>query len=181
MIILQLEKVDTTGLRRKDLTEPRKATNRAAAELWHESFMERHFAPNNVNRYRLQRRHRIYLRTMKREQGAGKGKSVLLAFSGRSERAAKFLATITASSRQGTVRMSMPKYFVRPFVGTIERRFTDKEGNVRVRRHVVRRQPDKVRELTATTNIERRAIARTSRDKFVELVHQRRAAIAEQL
>lgn len=129
-------------------------------QFWHREIMPLHFRSGNRQKYQYERRTNLYLYYIKPEEGVGEGKTTLLVLKGRSPRDAKYLASFTATQHIARCRMNMPTYFTHPFTGSITDPRTGRQ------RHI-RRQPDKPKELRATTMGERQQMIRECKKRIV--------------
>lgn len=131
-------------LSKANMARAAKDALRTAAELWRDKILPERFLFGTQNQYQFDQRTQIYLRIIKRIFGQGEGKSanLLLRLKGTSFRFAQYFSTITATGNRATITMKMPAYFTNPQIGTVY-----ENG----RRKQIRRQPDKVRELTQMT------------------------------
>ncbi len=142
------------------LNEIQKRVLFAIGEKWFSEVFPLHFSAGNKSRYRFEPRNRSYLLGEKNEQGVGKGKNpnIFVVFSGESERAMTALPPrISGNHKKVTVRVSNPPfYFGNPFIGRreIEKEVRGKDGSTRTIavEFNVRRQPDKVAEVTQIPN-----------------------------
>jgi len=129
-------------------------------QFWHEKIMPRHFAPGNKHRYKYASRRNFYLHYIKKQEGVGEGKTVLLILKGRSPRDAKYGASFTATQHIAKCSMKMPAYFTHPYIGAV---VDPRTGRLR---HI-RQQPDKPAELKATTLDERDRLGRVYKQHIV--------------
>ena len=135
----------TSTFSKANLAKAAKAALRLSAEMWRDDIMPERFLLQTQNQYVLETRTQIYLRIIKRLMGVGEGKSsnLLLRLKGTSFRFAKYFSTITATANKSTITMRMPAYFTNPKIGTVYENGKRKQ---------IRRQPDKVKELTQMTH-----------------------------
>lgn len=131
----------------------------SAAEFWMRRFFPMHFAPGNRQRYNHEPRSRVYRSKVKEQEGQGDGKNTDLIFSGMSRRWLRSSAKITGTSNQATLRMNGPGYFANPFIGRIKKQLYTRPGEKPQFTMIdIKRQPNKVKELTQVRDDERREI-----------------------
>lgn len=138
---LELDKTARDALRKLGgtLAAGRASLMHDIATYWHTELFPGHFTPGAEQRYGYEPRSKKYL-ARKAKYGRGQGKYVSNLFTGESRRRMTQLKTITSTSGTATVRMDAPTYFRKPFVGTR----TTSSGKT----FTVKRQPDKVAEVT---------------------------------
>lgn len=164
--VLNTEVVDRSGLRglgRRWGAIQRNAL-RDTAEHYHRRLFPRHFTPGNTSRYGHTPRSRFYRQVIKPFQGAGQGKFVDLQLKGTSRRAMVHLAKITATKNRATITMRPPNYFTNPFVGVLRGR----GGKLKQ----IRRQPDKVAEVTRFNDQDRNDLQRYLERRLQTLLKQ---------
>lgn len=113
----------------------------AMATYWHRDIFPRHFSGRNRSKYQFEKRNERYLTWIKKQQGRGKGRFYDLSFSGESERSMRSLASVRVTGSRAVVRMTAPRHFTNPFVGSY---INPKTGQ----RKTIRRQPDMAGEAT---------------------------------
>ena len=161
MVVLGFEVIDRRGVTAKEFRAAAKETLGEAAVYFGEKHLPRRFRRGNKSRYQMESRRRFYMQEIKPEAGVGRGKTVLLSLSGRSERAALLLNRISLTSKSATIAMPMPNYFTNPKIGLV---VDPKTG----RRSRITRQPDKVGELKFTPEDGKRGIRNAQRAALVE-------------
>lgn len=142
----------------------RKSALQQTATAWHRDIMPMHFRRNNAAKYHHSPRHALYRKLKRLGAKLDDGSTPIERFvdnklTGKSERAAKHLARISATGNKATVTMRMPAHFVRPFKGTVR----GPNGKSRV----IRKQPDKVAELLTVTEEDRRILRREARREML--------------
>jgi len=134
----------TSTFSKSNLAKAAKAALKEAAEMWRDEILPERFLFAKQSQYVFEPRTQIYLRIIKRIKGVGEGKSanLLLALKGTSFRFAKYFSSVTATQYKATITMRMPAYFTNPQIGTVYENGKRKQ---------IRRQPNKVKELTQMT------------------------------
>lgn len=141
----------------------------AAAIEWHSNVLPRHFTPGNESRYRFEKRNTLYEKVIKRKLGVGQGKFVALTLKGRSERFLRSFYTIGGNKNRVTVRMTGPRYFTNPFIGSFKDPATGKTKRIT-------RQPDKPAEATRVSDDDRLRLQRVAQRALLALIARHRAA-----
>lgn len=150
-IILGFRVVDRSLLRGlgRRFGKFRKQAMHDMAEFWHREIFPRHFGNSNRSAYGFAPRTPFYLEVIKRRKGVGVGRFRDLVLTGQSRRWMQAFVRISGTAQRVSVRMSPPRYFTNPFIGS----FTDpRTGRVK---HVTR-QPDKPDEVTRFNAEDRR-------------------------
>jgi len=130
------------ALSRKDIRIEVKAALREIGIEWHRQTLPRHFEENARTRYRYQQRSVAHRKRKLRIFGHQRP----LVFTGTMAAAVKKIARIAPTSKGVRVVMKGPKYLYK---------YVKKAG-----------QPDKAKEITATTHIEERAITNALKTKL---------------
>lgn len=136
-----------------------KESLKEVADYWFEEYFPRHFESFAPQKYRYDRRNKGYLKETKVEEGVGIGKTNLLILRGASRRMMIATRSVRGTSRQMTLTLGTPPYFTRPNMGV-----TYLPNGRRV---VIKRQPDKVRELTTIHSSERNVLTAVFETRFM--------------
>jgi hypothetical protein len=102
-------------------------------------------------------------------KGQGEGKYRDEVLTGQSERAMRFIYKITGTAKRAVVRMSPPRYFTRPFVGS----FTDPRTG---KQKIVGRQPDKPDEVTRISEEDRQELRGVAQSLLMDKIEKSRPA-----
>jgi len=167
MIILGVEQNDDiiTGLGKRYLATCRAALKDAVWE-YHKTIFPRHFFNSNRSRYKHETRSQYYLQVIKRRRGIATGKFVDQILTGVSRRRMLAFATVRASDGGNTVtlRMSAPRYFTNPYVGT----FRNPQGQVKRIMH----QPDKAKEVAQVNQEDQASLTQITTDNLMARFNQ---------
>lgn len=146
MVILDVRVTEKSQVKllKKSINRITKEILRETAEEFHRKILPRHFGPANRRKYKHEPRNKVYATDIKKRFGTGQGRFVDNQLNGRTKRRALAFARVTGTSKKATLRVQVPAYFNKPFVGT----FRDDQGWTRR----ITRQPDKVAELKRVDN-----------------------------
>lgn len=138
------------------------------ADFWHKQIFPSHFTPGAETRYGYEPRTEAY-KKKKRRLGRGQGRYVANIFSGKSARWMTSTGTISSTSKTATVHMPAPAYFRNPFIGTI--RFASGKSMT------IKRQPDKVAEVTRVNDADYRRIEKFASSRLQDLINRSMSAV----
>lgn len=145
------------------LAKGRKQLLEEIARFWHKEIFPSHFTPGAESRYGYEPRSKKYM-AKKLKYGRGQGKYVANVFTGMSKRWMTTSDDFRGTGNTMTVHMKAPDYFRKPFVGTGRtpggKSFT------------IKRQPDKVDEVTRTNPADTQRIRKFASTRLQQLVNQ---------
>lgn len=162
---LQIDRQGREALRRLggSVARGRAMLMKEIAAYWHSEIFPAHFTPGAESRYGYTPRTDAYRSGKKLRYGRGQGKYVSNLFTGESRRRMMHFKTISGTSKTSTIKMESPAYFRKPFVGT----FTRPDGS----QATIRRQPDKVDEVTRVNAADLQKIRTFASTRLQELIN----------
>ncbi len=146
------------------LAKGRKQLLEEIARFWHKEIFPSHFTPGAESRYGYEPRSKGYREGKKLRYGRGQGKYVSNVFTGMSKRWMTTSDDFRGTGNTMTVHMKAPDYFRKPFVGT--RTFPSGKS------FTIKRQPDKVSEVTRTNPADMQRIRKFASTRLQQLVNQ---------
>jgi len=175
MFILDIRVRDKSSIKilKRELNRIKRETMREVAQEFLDRHVAPHFGPANRQRYAHQRRRPVYRSEIKPREGRGQGKFVDNVLSGQSRRRALSLAKITATSNGAKLRLKLPPYFAKPFIGS----FVGKDG----KRKRITQQPDKVKELKTIDARTKSALKQFADKRFLRRIKLLRSVRTKKL